>query len=878
MELLERDGQRARLGNALDLAASGSGRVVTVSGEAGAGKTALIERFVAEQADRARVYRGSCENLSTPEPLLPVRDIARSSNGAFVFDAAADRLAMFEAVLRLLEGGDGPALLVLEDLHWADAATLDLVRYLGRRIAQSRVLVIVTHREEELGRRSALHELLGEMPAGSVERIALGALSLAAVGRLASRVGRVGAEVHALTGGNPFLVTEVLAVEGDAISGAVRDATLARAARLPQCGRLALQAVSVFPRRVERSVAAGLLAEDGEAGLDACLDQGMLVAEGPALRFRHEIARRAVEASLAPAQRRGLHQRIVDHLRAQPQARASEMAHHAERAGDLVALLGSARRAGDEAESAGAPREAAAHFATLLRHRDRLGADAVIEALERHAVQSYLAGDPAQAHRSMREAVAQRRRAATPIPLGRALGWMTRFAWLLGRRAEAEGHAREAIEVLQSAPPSPELAWAYSYQSQLDMLADRREGALHWGERAMALAETLGEIGVRVHALNNIGTALLTRDSAPRGWQAARLSLQLAVAHGLHDHALRAWVNMSCSALWFRQYGAAESLIEDGARYAAARDLTHWEFHLRYGWRALMRIDRGDWTGAEQDALRLCAQKHVPVLFRFPGLIALARLRLRRGERDADTPLDEARALDGSLDEPQHSVYIALLDAERAWLASAPDAAADSPAVSAALARLQREHARALARDIAWVADDTALWRGVLGERPDAPPAVAGAGRSDADDGWRAAASRWRTLGCPFEEALVLCAGDEAAQRRALKIFDGLGAVPAAMRLRRQLRAAGVQTVPRGPNAPTRANAAGLTRRQMQVLGLLSDGLSNSEIARRLCISAKTAEHHVSAVLARLEAATRRQAIVAARRSGLLPEQQQEQK
>jgi DNA-binding NarL/FixJ family response regulator len=128
----------------------------------------------------------------------------------------------------------------------------------------------------------------------------------------------------------------------------------------------------------------------------------------------------------------------------------------------------------------------------------------------------------------------------------------------------------------------------------------------------------------------------------------------------------------------------------------------------------------------------------------------------------------------------------------------------------------------------------------------------------------------WRALGRPYEEALALSGGDDAAQRQALEIFDRLGAVPAAARLRRRMRAGGVRAVPRGPLAVTRANSAGLTRRQVQVLGLVDEGLSNIEIASRLCISAKTAEHHVSAIMARLDAPTRQAAAAAARNRGLL--------
>jgi DNA-binding CsgD family transcriptional regulator len=204
--------------------------------------------------------------------------------------------------------------------------------------------------------------------------------------------------------------------------------------------------------------------------------------------------------------------------------------------------------------------------------------------------------------------------------------------------------------------------------------------------------------------------------------------------------------------------------------------------------------------------------------------------------------------------------------AEEAWQLN--DATASS--VEEAKTRLREVHTIAQERNSLWVAEDSALWLYMLGETVTATAKFSSPFRDHCEGRWQSAATGWRTLGRPYEEALALCGGDEPAQRQALEIFDRLGAAPAAARVRRQLRLGGSRAVPRGPIAGTRANAAGLTRRQVQVLGLVGEGLSNAEIARRLCISAKTAEHHVSAIMARLEAPTRQEAAAAARARGLL--------
>jgi DNA-binding CsgD family transcriptional regulator len=282
----------------------------------------------------------------------------------------------------------------------------------------------------------------------------------------------------------------------------------------------------------------------------------------------------------------------------------------------------------------------------------------------------------------------------------------------------------------------------------------------------------------------------------------------------------------------------------------------------------MIHLDQGDWTGAEDEIERVLSRAYASGVYRFPALVALARLRLRRGDPDAETPLEELRSLSASLAELQRSVYLAVVLAEKAWLCNAEGLNAES---SEAIALLREVCALAVARGAYWAADDAALWLHMLGESPEETTRLSAPFRDHCEGRWRAAAGGWAALGKPYEEALALSDGDEEAQRRALEIFDRLAAAPAAARLRRRMRAKGSRAIPRGPTADTRANPAGLTRRQAQVLILVDEGLSNVEIADRLCISAKTAEHHVSAIIARLGVTSRRDAAVAARTLGMAP-------
>jgi len=865
IELLEREEQLQRLDRGFALARDGRGRIVAIAGEAGAGKTTLVERFVAAHGAQARVHRGACENLSTPEALLPLRDIARASGESF--DPGADHIQSFELLLRLLTNPTLPSVLVIEDLHWADTVTLDLIRFLARRIGGVRALVLLTYRDEELDARSPVRNVLGEAPPGSVERMTLEPLSMNAVTQLAEKAGRRGDELFALTAGNPFLVTEALAVECDVPTDAVRDATLARASRLPPEARAVLEAVSIFPRRAETAIVADMVKSSFGTGLDACVERGMLTLEGAMLRFRHELARRAIEAFIAPSRRRALHQAVVYELVRRPNARTSEIAHHAERAADVAALLKYARLAGDEAARAGAPREAASHYGAILTHRAALEASATVELLECFADQSYLMGAADVAMSSMQEAAELRRASGDTLKLGRDLTRLTRFAWMCGRRLEAEQFVEEAIAVLEQAPAGAELAWAYSHKSQLDMLASKMDTAVYWGIRALALAERVRDDEILIHALGNIGSAKADTERSGSCVDLER-SFELALTAKFHDHVERASCNLTCTYYVRRDYKSSLAYIERGVAYAAARELTHWEGYLR-GWRAMIRIDQGDWASAEDEIELILSRTYASGVYRFPALVALARLRLRRGDPDAETPLDEARRLSATLAELQRSVYVGAVIAEKAWLSIVDDMSAD---VDRAITLLREVYALAIQRGARWVADDAALWLHMLGERISETADLASPFRDHCEGRWQSAAAGWAALGRPYEEALALGEGDEAAQRQSLEILDRLAAAPAAARLRRQMRANGSRAIPRGPIAGTRANPAGLTRRQAQVLSLVDEGLSNMEIADRLCISAKTAEHHVSAIIARLGVASRRDAAVAARALGMAAE------
>ena len=859
--LLEREQSTARLEAALAAARRGQGRIVALEGEAGIGKTALALSFVAGHRADAQVFIGCCEQLTTPEPLGPLRDIERDSGGRFSLSARS-QLETFAAVLRLLTSGREPGLLLIEDIHWADDPTLDLLRYLGRRLRTARMLIVATFRNDEAASRDRLAALWGDLPRDSRERIELQTLSPAAVSALAARNNHPNADLYAVTGGNPFHVTEFLATDRASVPHSVRDATLARTVRLSSRARRTLDCASIFPRTIDQSLLRELSADSEFAGVEECMRAGMLTASGEALAFRHELARRAVHEAMAPLRRRELHQAALELLKARGQVRPAELAHHAHQAGALEDLVRYSQQAAGEANALGARREAVAHLARVLEFGTWLGNAERADVLQRLAEAGEQCGALELASTAIDEAIAARKRAGDIPGLGDALRISARIRWLCGESDVAESQSLEALEVLHDHHDTWQYAMAMSAQAQLDMLAERNRPAIERASTAMQLAERLDRWDIYLHAWTNLATSKASLD-VTAGIAEFIAAIAETRRRGELDLLPRLYSNLSYMMGHDRRYEGLFSYLEEGLEAACARDNAPLEAYMR-GVRALALIDLGRLPQAQTEAEEVVHGPYPRGTGRFPAQIALARVRIRTGQAE-DGVLDEARALPTARRDIMRLGPIAVVDAEAHWLGVArPQAIAQ---LHAAFARCR------LVQGQTWNLSETALWLAILGEPvplEEIGPRLRAPHRAHIAGDWATAALLWRELGCPYEQAIALSHGDEASRREALRLLDELGAEPAATRVRRELRAMGARAVPRGPIATTRASPAGLTRRQAQVFALLVKGLNNGQIARRLSISKKTTEHHVSAIIARLGVASRGEAAAVARAKGLL--------
>ncbi|HLF12301.1 MAG TPA: AAA family ATPase, partial [Gammaproteobacteria bacterium] len=339
MILLEREEQLVLLEGALARARDGRGHSVFIGGEAGIGKTSLIESFVRSQEQNVRVLWGACEALSTPRPLGPLYDIAHELGGRLLKALDTDRPPhqLFQTFIDELRAEERVAVVVVEDAHWADDASADFVKFVARRIGRYPGLLVVTFREDEVSGGHPLLRAIADVPADHLSRIQLQGLSAGGVERLASAHARTVPNLHAITNGNPFLATELLRGHEDDLSASLRDTMLARLGRLSPAAHDLAELVSVVPDRMERGLLDRLHAAS-KGPLQECAECKVLVVDSEHVRYRHELARRVVEEFLPEPRRRALHARVSSVLagRATDAKALARLVHHADAACDAA--------------------------------------------------------------------------------------------------------------------------------------------------------------------------------------------------------------------------------------------------------------------------------------------------------------------------------------------------------------------------------------------------------------------------------------------------------------------------------------------------------------------------------------------------------------
>lgn len=866
--LVERETPLGTLLSELAQARLGQGRVAAVFGEAGIGKTSLL-RALADDAKDCRILWGGCEALSTSQPLGPLYDMMPSLDTEVVEALHEETvpIRLFSLLLTALQKSPQLVLMIVEDIHWADQATLDLIKFLGRRVGALHLLLVVSYRNDEANSNFPIAGLLGDLSHATVSRIPLAPLSPSAVTAMAEHAGREGDDLYRVTQGNPFFVNEILADPADdakSLPPSIRDAVWARVDRLDAAARGVLETLSIMSGGASRERIAALIPASDLGAIDACVQAGILVEEHDVLRFRHELARQAVSSLLPTGQQRALHARIEAELARgggeSDRAILALRAHHAIGAGDGARVLRLAPLAAAQAARVGAHRQAAEHLAAAIVF---VAQAPPADAAQLHENWSYEAGlgqiDEAVLEARHR-AIALWREVGRTDKVGLNLRWLSRLHWYRGEVDVAERYIDEAIDTLETIAPGPELAMSYSVRSQWHMLNDRIDPAVRWGKRAIELADRLGEVEVRVHALNNIGTALLLEGNS-EGRPYLEESLSLALANDFHEHAARVYTNLSEYAIAFKEVDLAERMLADGIAFDTRHDLDAWLYYLM-GCQAQLLMEKGEFHQAEALARSVLDQTSLTLMMHLGAATVLGRVRMRRGEPDGRKLLEETLPSALATKEPHRIMPVRLALAEAAWLAG------DNEGCLAQIDALE-EIGQAFHRP--WELGELACWRRRAGgpDRPQAAPLAEPRRAELAGHGIEAADALGRR-GLPYEQALALTSvqGDEAgpALTRALDILEELDARAAAARVRQIAQDRGLsghlRHRRRGPYRAARHHPLGLTAKEQHVLALLGQGAGNRKIAETLTRSPRTVEHHVSAVLAKLGVENRMEAML----------------
>lgn len=860
MYLLERESQLQQLREMMTGVFDGTGAIAMIGGEAGIGKTSFVTAVAESLRSRARILWGACDPLFTPRPLGPIYDIAVSDQPHLLqkLDAGADWLVVAATLYQSLREGHIPTLLVFEDVHWADEATLDVIKYLGRRIHQTKTLLILTYREDEPKSIHTLPSILGALPIQYSARLSLAPLSERAVTELVGELHRDSKRIYEVTRGNPYFVTEVLRNAPGNIPATIRDSVLARLAHVADAARDLLETASIIPGTVELWLLEEML-HPSSSTLDVCIESGFLIPDEDALSFRHELVRLAIESSLPMGRMKELHQKVLQTLRGKPQdIPLARFVHHAIGAKDVDMVLEWAPKAAQQASQHGAHREAIHHYQSMLPYVKQISPEEHAQLLDFISFEEYLTGQMSSGIQTRHEAVKIWQQVGRRDKIGDDFRWLSRLYWFNGNKEQAEKYAREAIETLETLPAGKELAMAYSNRSQLHMLAEEHDATIRWGKKALELADQLHETEITIHALTNLGsTELLIGDE--EGRLKLEQALQWAKELELHDHVARCYANLASRAVQRREYSRAQEYLREGLEYTTDHDMDSYRIYL-LGWRARWCFEQGQWVEAESYAQEVIRLQSGSAVMALPGIITLGHLKARRGDSDALEWLDRARELAIPTGEFQRICPVSVACAEAAWWRDQP---------AQVLAELEPAFQVAYPARDDYEIGSLVYWQWKAGGKISRENDIASVYRSIIAGDWQTAADEWERLGCPFERGLTLAEGDINAQHSALAIFDELGAYPAVQFVRERL---GTQYVkkPRGVNTSTRANPEGLTAREMDVLALLDQGMSNAEIAGRLSISAKTVDHHVSAILTKLQVHSRLEAAAVARQKKIL--------
>lgn len=863
MELIERSGFLSLLQKKLDNVENGEGHCVFVSGEAGIGKTSLVKFFCKEQKGNCNIYQGACDALFTPRPLAPLYDILwQVSNHPWPSShTIEERTELFAGVIRELTNKRQKSLIIFEDIHWADEATLDFIKFLGRRITQLRCLFLLTYRDDEVHSNHPLRYLMGQLPPDSFSRIRLECLSREAVDKMVCEKGYNGEDVYNVTGGNPFYVNEILASYNRGVPDNIRDSILPAYNRCDDNTRRIWDLLSVIPLSFEVKY----LEEFGPLGTDfeTCLQLRILIINDGRISFKHELFRRAIESFLSPLKRITLHKWILDRFRDrfEQNQEIERIIHHAKNANEYETVVQYAPVAAARAACLGAHIEASKLYLSAIEYYQGNDKEVLVKFYEWYAYECYLTNQVKEAIIYTGKTLNILKEKEDIEKIGNCLRFLSRLWWLDGNRKNAEKFGDQAIEVLRGQSLSTAMAMAFSNKSQLKMLLDQADEGIAWGQKAIAIAEEIGDQESLSHALNNVGSIQMHNQlSHKKGISNLQQSLEIALKNSFHEHAARAYSNLGSNAVKLKNFETAEKILNEGIKYSEKRDLDSWRSNM-LSLKASLKLETGDWDQAYNIAEGQLIYEDQSPVFAIVALTVLATLKMRRGDPDALPLLLKTASRAFETTELQRIIpsQIALLEYE--WLTG--NTIIKARELDHTMNRIEQSINNIEKNEFAF-------WLFKARKQHLPLKEVYEGYDTGSTRKVQVAAELWKQIGCPYGQAMVLCEGSENDKRKAIKILHELGAKAVYERMKLEMRTTGIKNIPNGVRKTTKSNPAFLTVREMDVLELLKEGLQNREIGARLFISSKTVDHHISSILFKLDVKSRAKAVNKALREEII--------
>lgn len=951
--MVGRDEELARLERAAGIPDRRGGLVV-LSGDAGIGKTRLLHQLATVATTSGfTVVTGHCVGQSgAAVPYLPFIELLSRLDEAQP-DVLTQALDVHPTLAQLLPGrrlaletplgsaGPGllgeaahacltlaartrPLLVVVEDVHWGDRSSHDLLTLLLTRGFTTPVSLVVSYRSDDLHRRHPLQSLLPiwtRLP--GVARIELPPLAEDAMRTLVHRLGvECGCDEETMerivhrADGNAFFAEELVASGSRTISGDLSRVLQTRFEQLDEASQLVVRAMSVCGRRVPHDLleaVVGLSPAELDAALRAAIDhQTIALAPPDGYEFRHALVGEAIADDLLPGERTRLHRAFAEALAERPGlAPASELARHAAAAGDLTTAIAAGRRAGEDALAIGGPREALAHFeAVLSRMREDHPQRDEVTLLAAQAASA--CGDSARAvhlindrleHPGVSSAAGRARLLAAYVTLSR----------FVGTPADAVARAEEALRLTEGSEGPERLE---ALRSHVQALVDQQRfaEAQPIGEEALALADRLGRIDITTD-LRTILSRLVEVEVDPATLEAHLAEIIRSGSAADGPTRVRAYHRLADLEQDRGNLRAALGWFDKGAEIGAAlhREWAPFELWCRLRG-ALIAYELGDLDGAllrlelpgppypqpghalvQSARLAVLAARDLtvdPAVFDSvrPWWVEDALLVVHSLPAQLDLLGRAGRAADAldlcaqgveQLDRQWSDREQALLRIAATLIGVLADAsAAAGPHERArflAAADHYRQRAQAAVSDPSppFLGPESRAWLTRLdAEYLRCRWAVGRPGTADElIAAWRTCVEAFEGYGHPYEtarsRARLAQAYAAAGDRRAADV-EAAAVRESGVRLGSAPLVALASAI-EGTGGPVEVGPEHLTRREQEILAQLARGRSNGQIGQQLFITTKTASVHVSNILAKLGAASRGEAVAIARKHGLLP-------